>query len=158
MSTKKVAVKLTTNKIILIILASVLVLAGLIALGTVIVRNSGKRKYITCIAYTDTFLGTSEETTQVIDHMEENVYYRIHFDDDSNFTLEYKLKDNGEVITVKGTYTKDDTTLKLTFKNYAEESFGEAIFTKVGKTWVREQFLHNEDTRFTRRQTFKFGK
>lgn len=158
MSKTKTVTKISTNKIILIMLAGVLLIAGLIALGTVIVRNSNRNKYITCTLYTDTFKGTSPETTKTINHLDENEYYRIHFDDNTNFTLEYKLKNSGDVIKVKGTYTKDDTTLKLTFKNYPEENYGEVIFKKDGKTWVREQFIHTEETRFTRKQEFKLGK
>ena len=92
--------------------------------------------------------------------MEENEYYRIHFDSKTTFTLQYKLKDGEDVFEVEGTYVMTDDTLTLTFKNYPEESFGDCIFKKddTGKKWVREQFLYNEETRFTRIQEFKIGK
>ena len=154
--------KISTNKMIYIIIGIVFLSIIAIVLGTLIIRGINNKKYLTCVVYKDSFLVQkgSEQTTTIIDHMEENEYYRIHFDSKTTFTLQYKLKDGGDVFEVEGTYVMTDDTLTLTFKNYPEESFGDCIFKKddTGKKWVREQFLYNEETRFTRIQEFKIGK
>lgn len=150
-------IKFGSKQILLIIIALVLICAIVITIVTLAKKSNDNKKYITCINYVDTFLGTSDATTINIDHLEENEYYRIHFDDHTNFTLEYKLT-NGNSYTVKGIYSMKDNELILKYTNYPEESFGECTYTKDGDTWVRSDFIVTDSSRFTRNQTFKIGK
>lgn len=142
------------------VIIPILIIAVAILLGFIIGNKVSKMQYYGCTEYTTSTVTTGDPIEDNL--FEDYEYYRLYLGKDGIFTLKYKFVNGTKTYTEEGTYTitEDGKKLTLSYKDFADELAGDAVYTLTAKnTWSRDQYVKlSESSRFTVVQTFVLGK